>query len=92
MARTTILIRCMRTLTIDAIIKDTLGPLNRLTAELIKGIDEDDLIRRHKSEYIIPGYTVRRYLMKLQNGQCLRRDGKKVFLRDECNPVKLLGG
>jgi hypothetical protein len=75
---------------INAAAQAALDTLNRVTSELISGVDEDELIQRYSGRYVVPGVTIRQHLKELQLGGCLRREGNKLFLDSRCNPVKLL--
>lgn len=77
-------------LTIKEIVQCSLGTLNSVTNDLIKGVTESDLISRYRGKNVVPGVTIRQHLMELKNGGCLRHEGDKIFLKDECNPIKLL--
>lgn len=76
--------------TISEIIQDAIGTLSRVTVDLIKGEEEEVLVRRYKGQFVVPGVDVSQHLNDLRAGGCLRQIGKKLFLKDECNPVKLL--
>lgn len=79
-----------KAITITQMVRDNLGTLNHVTAELINGVVEENLIRRYQGQFIVPGVNIRRHLLELHAGGCLYRKGNKVFLRDSCNPIKLL--
>jgi hypothetical protein len=72
-------------------ISESVRVLNRVTADLIKGVEEKSLFRRYEGEWIIGRTTIQQYLARLRSRNCLRYEGNKVFLRDDCNPLKLLG-
>lgn len=76
--------------TIDGIIGHCLATLIRVNANLIRGVDKNDLIRRYNGKFIAPGVSIRQHLAELEKYGCLRHEGNKVFLKDECNPVKML--
>ena len=73
------------------LIKDALHVLNHVTAELINGVDENDLIARYQGQFVVPGVGIRQHLRELWAGNCLYRKEGKIFLKDSCNPLKLLG-
>lgn len=75
---------------VRVIVQERLGSLNAVTRELIDGVDADEFLARHRGKSVAPGVTVGQYFDELQSGNCLRREGNRVFLLDSCNPVKLL--
>ena len=74
---------------IKKIIEDSLRPLNNVTAELIKGVEENELIRRYHGQFVVPGVYIRQHLRELHSGGCLYRKDGKIFLKDSCNPIKM---
>ena len=80
-----------KSISIRRMVKNNLGTLNHVTAELINGVEEEKLIRRYQGQSVVPGVSIRRHLLELHAGACLYRKGNKVFLHDACNPIKLLG-
>lgn len=76
--------------TIDGIINRCLATLIGVNANLIRGVDENDLIRRYNGKFIAPGVSIRKHLAELEKYGCLRHEGGKVFLKDECNPANIL--
>lgn len=75
---------------IREIIGDALRTLKSVTAELIVGVQEEDLIRRYRGQSVVPGVNIRQHLQELNESGCLYRKEGKIYLKDSCNPIKLL--
>lgn len=77
--------------TLSKILKKVLHTLNHVTADLINGISEEELVCRYEGQFVVPGVGIRQHLRELKAGNCLYRKEGKLFLKDSCNPLKLLG-
>ena len=71
--------------------REALRVLSYVTVQLIDGVEEEALIHRFQGQFVVPGVGIRQHLKELWAGNCLYRKEGKIFLKDQCNPIKLLG-